>query len=195
MPGKLGDIFFRARQQFHQLKESSQKAAFLNQWTRLIFENQHQACLKTKQYCAQFLAGNMIDIEIRRRKTKSGRWHFSVGVITITYLDQKILHWKVRKFTTKKASRQNSFNLRHKLPTPTQNSVNYKLHTQFVKLHTVRKITHSVSKITHCVYNYTQCVKLHAICNVCTNTHCVWVNTWCTKLHSGPFRVQYEKIP
>ena len=70
---KTWRIFFRARQQFHQLKESSHKPAFLNQWTRLIFENQHQACLKTGQYCAQFLAGNMIDIEIRRRKTKSGR--------------------------------------------------------------------------------------------------------------------------
>ena len=35
---------------------------------------------------------------------------------THTFFVQKILHSKVREFTTKKASRQNSINLRHKLP-------------------------------------------------------------------------------
>ena len=55
---------------------------------------------------------------------------------TNTFLGLQILHSKVRKFTTKKASRQNS-----------------------VKPHTLCKITHSMC-------NYTLCVKLHTVCKI-----------------------------
>ena len=55
---------------------------------------------------------------------------------THTFWGLKILHSKVRKFTTKKASRQNS-----------------------VKPHTLCKITHSMC-------NYTLCVKLHTVCKI-----------------------------
>ena len=70
-------------------------------------------------------------------------------VYTHTFWGLKILHSKARKFTTKKASRQNNVNLRHKLP-----RVNY----------------HHREQINIFTNIYTQCVKLHTVCK---NTHCV----------------------
>ena len=115
---------------------------------------------------------------------------------TTTFWGLEILHSKVRKFATKIASRQNSVNLRQKLPCD-KNCVNHhhtaEIDTMCVKLHTVWKITHCVynytlsvklhaeCKITHCVKNYTLCVKLHTECK---KTHCVENYTLSVKLHT-----------
>ena len=104
-------------------------------------------------------------------------WYLSF-FYTTTFWGLEILHSKVRKFATKIASRQNSVNLRQKLPCD-KNCVNHhhtaEIDTMCVKLHTVWKIT-------HCVYNYTLSVKLHAECKItqsvklhaeCKITQCV----------------------
>ena len=144
---------------------------------------------------------------------------------TTTFWGLKILHSKVRKFATKIASRQNSVNLRQKLPC-NKNCVNHhhtaEIDTMCVKLHTVWKIT-------HCVYNYTLSVKLHAECKItqsvklhrvqnymlsvklhtkCKITHCVEnyklsvklrtvrkIYTVCIIIHCVKFCVNCQKIP
>ena len=69
----------------------------------------------------------------------------------------KILHSKVRKFTTKVASRQNSVN-----------------HYSRAIFHTLCIKSHIVCNFTHCVWNYTLCVKLHTVRFI---THCVKLHT------------------
>ena len=76
-------------------------------------------------------------------------WYLSF-FYTNTFWGLKILHSKVRKFTTKKASRQNSVKP-HTLCKITHSMCN---HTLCVKLHTV-------CKITHCVWNSTYSTRFH----------------------------------
>ena len=85
---------------------------------------------------------------------------------THTFSGLKILHWNVRKFATKIASRQNSVNQywRVKL-TYVFNFVVVIKFKVFVKLQRMYKPTPSV-------YNYTLCVKLHAV-SLCVKSYLV----------------------